>query len=66
MMGVAHGLVRELDESTLHEGSERRVSPVGRNRHVEVRSWRLPLGPRKLAAFARRTAPLPFDEIRDM
>ena len=66
MMGGAHGLARGLDESTLHEGNDRRVISVAWSRHVEVRSWRLPLGPRRLSAFAPRTAPLPIDEIRDM
>jgi hypothetical protein len=40
----AHGLVREFDESTLHEGDDRRVIPVGRNRHLEVRPRRLTVG----------------------
>ena len=40
----AHGLVRELDESTLHERNDRRVIPVGRNRHLEVRPRRLTVG----------------------
>jgi len=40
----AHGLVREFDESTLHERDDRRVIPVGRNRHLEVRPRRLLVG----------------------
>ena len=65
MMGVAHGLVRGLDESTLNGGDGRRVSPVGRNRHLEGCSRRLPLGATRLLALARCAGPLAFDEIRD-
>jgi len=36
--------VREFDESTLHEGDDRRVIPVGRNRHLEVSPRRLTVG----------------------
>ena len=32
----AHGLVRELDESTLHERDDRHVIPADRDRHLEV------------------------------
>ena len=39
-----HGFVREFDESTLHERDDRRVIPVGRNRHLEVRPRRLIVG----------------------
>jgi len=39
-----HGFVRELDESTLHERDDRRVIPVGRNRHLKVRPRRLTVG----------------------
>ncbi len=53
MMGVAHGLVRGLDESTLNGGDGRRVSPVGRNRHLEGCSRRLPIGATRLLALAR-------------
>lgn len=40
----AHGLVRELDEGTLHECDDRRVIPVGWNRQLEIRPRGLPLG----------------------
>ena len=53
MMGVAHGLIRGLDESAPHEGDGRRVSPAGRNRHLEGCSRRLPLGATRLLALAR-------------
>lgn len=32
----AHGLVREFDESTLHEGNDRRVISVGRDHHLKI------------------------------
>ncbi|KZX50086.1 hypothetical protein AV929_13390 [Haloarcula sp. K1] len=39
----AHGLVRELAESTLHEGDDRRVIPVDRSRSSAHRQEFCPL-----------------------
>jgi len=40
----AHGLVRALDECTLHERDDRRTIAVGWDRHLEVRPRRLTVG----------------------
>ncbi len=44
MKDGTYGLVCELDESTLHERDDRRVIPVSRDRHLEVRPRRLIVG----------------------
>jgi len=36
--------VSQFDEDTLHERDERRVIPVARDRHLEVRPRSLPVG----------------------